>query len=320
MTEEQIQKMFDEAVSTQDFARKRQLLDALVKENPENADVQAAQVMLGGLYFQGKGGAPRDLTRAEQLLRNPADHGHSQALLQLALIHYQSGMPDAVGLFCRAWATGGTGAEAAAARLEELRQVGARRNQDFLRMVDREIDVRLTALRKKIREGEDRDGSAEMAVALYYIYALNGREEENLQLAYDCLTEALTKGNPLASIYLKRTAFSYMENPLASARLLDADTDYASKPEPPAREYDGAEEEGEAYEPEETKHSFFQAANMPDRIYGPYNRVYHRFASGLRSADYICREDNDLVTIRDEDIQAGIMGYSATISAGYFYW
>ena len=75
--------MLEEAMSTGDVARRRKLLDALVQENPENADVQLAQAILGGLYSQGKGGATRNLERAAQLLENPARHGHPQALLQL---------------------------------------------------------------------------------------------------------------------------------------------------------------------------------------------------------------------------------------------
>ena len=66
MTKGEIEKMFCEAASTRDFVRRRQLLDALVKEDPENRDVQGAQAMLGGLYFQGRGGAPRDFARADE--------------------------------------------------------------------------------------------------------------------------------------------------------------------------------------------------------------------------------------------------------------
>ena len=52
MTKGEIEKMFCEAASTRDFVRRRQLLDALVKEDPENRDVQGAQAMLGACIFR----------------------------------------------------------------------------------------------------------------------------------------------------------------------------------------------------------------------------------------------------------------------------
>lgn len=320
MTDKEISDMLEEAMSTGDFARRRKLLDALVQEDPENTDVQLAQTMLGGLHFQGKGRASRNLERAAQLLENPARHGHPQALLQLALVSYQLRRPEAIRLFCRAWATGGTSAEAAAAKLEELRRAGTS-EPAFLQIIDGEIHGPLADLQKKIREKRDANGSAQMAVALYYIYELNGPRAGNLHQAYDCLREAQRAGNPLAAIYLDRTAFAHMENPEASARLPDARTDYAPKPVRAEPAYDSDfQEDGEVGESEQESGSLFQAANMPSTIYGPYNHVYHRVSTGLRSADYICEEDSDWVTIRDEDISVGVTGYSATTSSGYFYW
>lgn len=317
MTGKQISDMLDEAMSTGDLVRRRKLLDALVQEDPENADVQLAQAMLGGLYFQGKGGASRNLERAAQLLENPARHGHPQALLHLALVSYQLRRPEAIRLFCQAWATGGNCAEAAAAKLEELRRAGATKPA-FLQIIDGEINGPLSVLREKIREKRDTDGSAQMAMALYYIYELNGPQEGNLKSAYACLREAKRAGNPLSTIYLERTAFAHMENPEASARLPDAHTDYAPVRTEPTVDSDFQKDSGD-WEPEQ-QDTLFQAANMPYTIYGPYNHVYHRISTGLHSADYICEKDSDCVTIRDEDISLGVMGYSATTSAGYFYW
>ena len=184
MTNKEISDMLEEAMSTGDVARRRKLLDALVQENPENADVQLAQAILGGLYSQGKGGATRNLERAAQLLENPARHGHPQALLQLALVSYQLRRPEAIRLFCRAWVAGGTSAEAAAAKLEELRRAGASKPA-FLQIIDGEINGPLADLREKIRENADAGGSAQMALALYYIYELNGPQAGNLERAYD---------------------------------------------------------------------------------------------------------------------------------------
>ena len=320
MTNKEISDMLEEAMSTGDVARRRKLLDALVQENPENADVQLAQAILGGLYSQGKGGATRNLERAAQLLENPARHGHPQALLQLALVSYQLRRPEAIRLFCRAWVAGGTSAEAAAAKLEELRRAGASKPA-FLQIIDGEINGPLADLREEIRENADAGGSAQMALALYYIYELNGPQAGNLERAYDCLKEAQRAGNPLAAIYLERTAFAHMENPEASARLPDARTDYAPKPVWTEPAYpDGFPEDGGDRAAGQREDSLFQAANMPYAIYGPHNRVYHRISTGLRSADYICEKDSDWVTIRDEDISVGAAGYSATTSSGYFYW
>lgn len=320
MTSKQIQEALEEVLSSQDFARRKQLLDSLVTEDPENVDVQAAQYILGDMYFQGKKGVRRDPVRARQMLMNPAKHGHSQALLDLAAIAYQAGKPEAIGLFAQAWATGGNGAEAAAAKLEELRRAGED-EPAFMQLINSAVQPQLTALEKKIREGRSTNGSAQLALALYYIYELDGPDGENLQTAYDYLREALAQENPLASIYLKRTAFAHMENPKASARLIDAKTDYTPQPEPEDDDYDDGQDEGASYEPEEEKKgSLFSAFNMPYTIHGPYNRVYTRLTVGAYSADYIC-DDGDMVTIRDEDISLGALsGYSATIPEGYFWW
>lgn len=323
MTKGEIEKMFCEAASTRDFVRRRQLLDALVKEDPENRDVQGAQAMLGGLYFQGRGGAPRDFARAEALLSNPARHGHSQALLQIALIHYQTKKPDAVRIFAQAWAAGGNGSEAAATKLEELRRAGTG-NPSFMQFLEGQMGPCVEDVQKKIREGKDPDGSRQIAMALYYIYELGGSIPGHLSMARDCLEKALEQGNALAASYLKRTAFDHMENPEASARLMDANRDYTPERMPVYEAADGNEagdyDSGEGYIQKEEKHSFFSAANMPYTIQGPYNHTYHRLAVGIHSADYICEEDGDMVTIRDEDITVGIMGYSANTASGYFYW
>lgn len=45
MTKGEIEKMFCEAASTRDFVRRRQLLDALVKEDPENRAPTGQMVM-----------------------------------------------------------------------------------------------------------------------------------------------------------------------------------------------------------------------------------------------------------------------------------
>ena len=190
-----------------------------------------------------------------------------------------------------------------------------------MQIIDGEINGPLADLREKIRENADAGGSAQMALALYYIYELNGPQAGNLERAYDCLKEAQRAGNPLAAIYLERTAFAHMENPEASARLPDARTDYAPKPVWTEPAYpDGFPEDGGDRAAGQREDSLFQAANMPYAIYGPHNRVYHRISTGLRSADYICEKDSDWVTIRDEDISVGAAGYSATTSSGYFYW
>lgn len=318
MTKEQINDMFSEAISTKDYANRKQLLDLLVKEDSENPDVQAAQAMLGGLYCQGRGGVSHNPVKAEALLINPARHGHSQALLQLALIHYQAKKPDAIKLFCQALATGGNGAEAAAAKLEELRRAGTR-SAAFLQIFTKELDACMDKVKQNIQEGKDLDGSMQIALALYYIYDLCGPDSGNLQMAYGYLLKAQEKGNALVRIYLERTAFAHMEHPQASARLMDANKDYAPRPEPDSH-LNGDANEDSIYEPEAEKSSFFSAINMPSTIYGPYNHTYRRFSTGTHSADYICDEDSDMVTIRDEDISMGAMGYSANTSSGYFYW
>lgn len=318
MDARQIQGMLREALTTPDRKRKRQLLETLSREDPENADVQAAQTELGSMYHEGKEGAPYDPARAEELYRNPARHNNSNALLGIALIHYKKGNPDSLSLFCQTWIAGGTGSEAAVSRLEELRIAGAK-NVAFLQILDGEIEKHLNLLLKRLNEWKDPNGSLLFAMALYHIYELGGHDSGNLEKAYDLLKEAEEKGNALVRIYLKRTAFAHMDNPEASARMKDARKDYSWKPLPEVDE--DVEDSGEDSYMEPKKSSLYSVFNMPSRITGPYNHTYHRVSFGVGSAEYMSDVDFDTVTIRDEDISLGIMGgYNANTSAGKFWW
>lgn len=338
MTEQQIGKLLRYALMTRNPKEKRLVLTALAREDAENPDVRVAQTELGMMHYSGNG-APFNLERAEELLKNPAEHGDSRSLLMMGAIRYQKRKSDALHWFCRAWISGGSGAEGAAARLESLRLAGLG-NPAFMDIFNEVIHSYLAKLEQMIQDGKDEDGSLQIAMALYYIYELDGHSSGNLERAYACLKLAEAKDNALYRIYLNRTAFSHMENPKASARMEHRNLDYEIKPKISRQtasqnmasqgtasqdtenflyeeENTGSFWGGESGSYEEPETNASMLARLPGWLYSGSSSYVRRssFGWGVEYENYA--DPNDRITI---STVYNISGGGADTNAGYFYF
>lgn len=221
MDKNQLESILFQGMDETDQEKKRKLFESIADEDQEDENVQTAQYYLGEMYLTGNG-VKKDTEKACFYLKNPADHQHASACFYYGLLLFDQGDERAFDYLCDSWKRSW---EPALMRLEQYRNMGDR-YQTVAQLAQKAIDSCYQELQGKLAAGEDKSGQNSLALALYYIYELNGHQLENLSSAQKYLRIAVEHGSSLAKNILSRTAFKNIVNPEASARFDDAGKDY----------------------------------------------------------------------------------------------